>query len=143
MLPALPRSTGDGPVAGPPFIARMWLESTAAREKSSRSAARSSESSSSCRCCQTPASFQARSRRQQVIPRAEAQLLGQILPAAPGVQHLATIQTLTTWTPRITRDDRQQRLDARPQSVVDLPRSGSGLPRLDWLAPPSASINEN
>ncbi|MDQ0605181.1 hypothetical protein QF037_009526 [Streptomyces canus] len=68
LLPALPRSTGDGPVAGPPFIARMWLESTAAREKSSRSAARSSESSSSCRRCQTPASFQSRSRRQQVIP---------------------------------------------------------------------------
>lgn len=39
-------------------------------------------------------------------------------PADPGVQHetgsrtaLATIQTPTTWTPRITRDDRQQPLD--------------------------------
>ncbi|GAA3774220.1 hypothetical protein GCM10022403_006520 [Streptomyces coacervatus] len=58
-------------------------------------------------------------------------------------QHPATIQTLTTRTPRITRDDRQQRLDPRPQLVVDLPGPGSGLPRLDWLAPPSAGINEN
>lgn len=61
-------ATGDGPVAGLPFIARMWLESTAAWEKSSGSAARSSESSSSCRRCQTPASFQSRSRRRQVVP---------------------------------------------------------------------------
>jgi hypothetical protein len=45
-------------------------------------------------------------------------------------QHLATIQTLTTRTPRIARDDRQQRLDARPQLVVDLPRPDGSLPRL-------------
>lgn len=83
-------------------------------------------------------------------PRAEAQLLGQKLPADPGVeneqdpaQHLATIEPLTNRTSRFTQDDRQQRLNARPQLVVDLPRPGSGLPRLDWLAPPSASINEN
>ncbi|WP_374103346.1 hypothetical protein [Streptomyces sp. MK37H] len=55
-------------MAGPPFIARMWLESTAAREKSSRSAARSSESSSSCRRCQTPASFQSRSLPADLSP---------------------------------------------------------------------------
>ncbi len=47
LLPALPRSTGEGPVAGPPFVARMWLKSTVRREKSSRSSGRSSESSSS------------------------------------------------------------------------------------------------
>lgn len=67
LLPALPRSTGHGLVAVPPLITRMWLESTA-REKSSRSAARSSDSSSSCRRCRNPALFQSCSRRPQVIP---------------------------------------------------------------------------
>ena len=38
---------------------------------------------------------------------------------------------------------RQQRLDARPQSVVDLPRLGASLPRPGWLASPSAAIGEN
>ena len=64
----LPRSTGDGPVAGPPFVARRWLESTAARERSSTPAPRSSAGSSSCGRCHTPASFQSRSRLQQVMP---------------------------------------------------------------------------
>ena len=68
LLPVLPRSTGDGPVAGPPFMARRWLESTAAREKSSNPAPRSSASNSSWSRCQTAASFQSRSRLQQVIP---------------------------------------------------------------------------
>jgi len=68
LLPVLPRSTGDGPVAGPPFIARRCEESTAAREKSSSPAPRSSASSTSCSRCQTPAWFQSRNLRQQVIP---------------------------------------------------------------------------
>lgn len=55
------RGPGDGPVAHPPFIARMWLESTAARGPQLGG-------SSSCRRCQTPAAFQPRSRRRQVIP---------------------------------------------------------------------------
>jgi hypothetical protein len=49
-------------------------------------------------------------------------------------QHLATIQPLTARMSEIARDDRQQRLDARPQSVVDLPRLGASLPRPGWLA---------
>jgi hypothetical protein len=52
-------------VAGPPFIARRWLESTAARVKSSSPAPRSSANSSPCSRCRTPASFQSRSLRQQ------------------------------------------------------------------------------
>lgn len=45
---------GDGPVFAPPFIARRWEPLTAARVKSSRSAARNLVSSSSCRACHTP-----------------------------------------------------------------------------------------
>lgn len=52
----------------PPFSALTWLESTTALDQSRRAAAFSSASSTSCSCCQTPASFQSRSRRQHVIP---------------------------------------------------------------------------
>ena len=53
---------------GPPFIARTCEPSITALEKSSAPAACSSASSDSCSRCQTPASCQSRSRRQQVIP---------------------------------------------------------------------------
>ncbi|SEE31245.1 hypothetical protein SAMN04490357_7632 [Streptomyces misionensis] len=66
--PAHPRSTGDGPVWSPFFNALTWPESTTALDQSSRAAAFSSASSTSCSCCQTPASFQSRSRHQHVIP---------------------------------------------------------------------------
>ncbi len=52
----------------PPFSALTWLESTTALDQSRRAAAFSSASSTSCSRCQTPASFQSRSRRQHVIP---------------------------------------------------------------------------
>lgn len=52
----------------PPFSALTWEESTTHRDQSSRAAALSSANSTSCSCCQTPASFQSRSRRQQVMP---------------------------------------------------------------------------
>lgn len=52
----------------PPFSALTWLESTTARDQSSRAAAFSSASNTSCSCCQTPASLQSRSRRQHVMP---------------------------------------------------------------------------
>ena len=61
----LPRSPGWS-AGRRPLPACDWSRPPPA--PSSRFAARSSESSSSCRCCQTPASFQSRSRRQQVIP---------------------------------------------------------------------------
>src|ERR1700733_5980770 len=48
----------------------------AEREKSSGSAARSSDGSSSCSFFQTPASFQSRSRLQQVIPEPEPSSYG-------------------------------------------------------------------
>ena len=89
------------------------------------------------------------SRLRQVIPEPKPGSCGK-LSANPRVeheqnpaQHLATIQPLTARMSGIARDDRQQRLDARPQSVVDLPRLGASLPRPGWLASPSAAIGEN
>jgi hypothetical protein len=52
----------------PPFNALTWDESTTQRDQSSREAAFSSASRTSCSRCQTPASFQSRNRRQQVMP---------------------------------------------------------------------------
>lgn len=51
-----------------PFRALTWEESTTQRDQASRAAAFSSASRTSCNRCQTPASFQSRSRRQHVIP---------------------------------------------------------------------------
>lgn len=56
-----------GARAQPPFDARTCEESTTALDRSSRAAAFSSASRTSCRRCHTPASFQNRSR-QHVIP---------------------------------------------------------------------------
>lgn len=53
---------------GPPLSARMWEPSITARDMSSWSAARSLPRSTSCSRCQTPASFQSRNLRQQVMP---------------------------------------------------------------------------
>lgn len=58
--------------------------------------------------------------------------------AASGPEHeqdLATIEPLTARMAGIAWDGREQRLDARPQFVVNLPRLRSALPRLGWLAP--------
>ena len=52
-----------------PFFACTWLESAIARDHSISPAACSSASSSSCSRCHTPASCQARNRRQHVIPQ--------------------------------------------------------------------------
>lgn len=48
LLPNFRRSTGDGPVAAPPFFARMWEPSTHARDQSSSPAAFSFASSIWC-----------------------------------------------------------------------------------------------
>lgn len=53
---------------GPPFTALIDEESTAARDQSNAPAACNFASSRSCNRGQTPASFQSRSRRQQVMP---------------------------------------------------------------------------
>jgi hypothetical protein len=53
---------------GPPFMARRCDPSITALDQSNAPAAFSSASNDSCNRCQTPASFQSRSRRQQVIP---------------------------------------------------------------------------
>ncbi len=125
LLPALPRSTGDGPVAGPPFIARMGLESTAAREKSSKACSpptrRAADRAGAAR--PWPRSSPSRSP----VPGAE-------LPADPGVQHeqdpaqhLAAIQTLTTRTSRTSVAGRLGSRDSDDcglglQGAVRLPR---------------------
>src|SRR5690606_25400 len=53
---------------GPPLCARTWVLSITALDQSSFWAACSSESSSSCSRCQTPAACHSASLRQQVIP---------------------------------------------------------------------------
>ena len=63
-VPAHRGRTGDRPALHRTDVAGVDRRAGEVRQ----SAARCSESSSSCRCCQTPASFQCRSRRQQVIP---------------------------------------------------------------------------
>jgi hypothetical protein len=57
-----------GTRVAPPFSALTWEESTTQRDQSSREAAFSSASRTSWSRCQTPASFQSRRRRQQVMP---------------------------------------------------------------------------
>lgn len=52
----------------PPFSALTCEESTTQRDQSSREAALSSASSTSCKRCQTPASFQSCNLRQHVMP---------------------------------------------------------------------------
>jgi hypothetical protein len=65
-------------------------------------------------------------------PRAIAQLLWQSLPADPGGQHeqdavqaAPVVQALAAWPAMAPIDDRQQRLDAVPQLVIDF-RSSTG-----------------
>jgi hypothetical protein len=57
-----------GACLGAPPLARTCELSTTARDQSSAPASCSSSRSTWCRRSQTPASFQSRSRRQQVIP---------------------------------------------------------------------------
>ena len=65
---------------------RMEEESTMTRDQSIRSAARNCANSSSCSRFQTPASCQARSRRQQLIPEPHPISWGQA-PGNTGPQH--------------------------------------------------------
>ena len=57
-----------GTAFGPRRAARTWEESITARDQSSCFAARNRASSTTCSLPQTPASFQAASRRQHVMP---------------------------------------------------------------------------
>lgn len=59
---------GIGARLGPPFTARREALSITARDQSSWSAPCKRASNTSCRCCHTPAAFQSRKRRQQVMP---------------------------------------------------------------------------
>jgi hypothetical protein len=62
--------------AVPPFRALTWEDSTTQRDRSSREAAFSSATSSWCSCCHTPASFQSRNLRQQVMPEPKPSSFG-------------------------------------------------------------------
>lgn len=76
-----------GPEMVPPSRTRTWEPSTAHRSRSSAPAARNWARSSSCTAGQTPASVQARSRRQHVTPSNTQQVLGQMVPADAGLEH--------------------------------------------------------
>lgn len=72
---------------GSPFNARMWEPSTAAREKSRVFVLRSLARRTVWSWGNTPASDHSARRRQQVMPRPEAEFLRQVFPGNPGVQH--------------------------------------------------------
>ena len=71
------------PGLGAPFLAWIWLESATARDQSSSPPACSSANSNSCSLPQTPASCQACSLRQQVIPDPNPSCCGRCSQANP------------------------------------------------------------
>lgn len=118
-----------GAAFGPRRAARTWEESITARDQSSCFAARSLASSTTWSRSQTPASFQAASRLPARHARTEAQLLRQVLPLDPGMQHeQGAAQGLAVRNSRpaghqLRRRNRQQRLDQQPQFIRDDPRT--------------------
>lgn len=68
---------------GAPFNARMWEQSTAAREKSRAFAPRSSARRTSCSRGHTPASVHSARRRQQVMPEPKPSSCGRCSQAIP------------------------------------------------------------
>ncbi len=74
---------GRGADVIPPLSARMCEPSTAQSSRSSRSARRNSLSRTACRCGQTPASVQSRSRRQAVTPEQPTLCAGTSRQATP------------------------------------------------------------
>lgn len=116
-----------GSAFGPRRAARTWEESITARDQSSFFADRSFFSSSTCSWSPPrPRSTRAR-RRQQVMPEPEAQLLRQVLPLDPGVQHEQDpAQRLPVRHPRPTLDQLRAMLGAataRPAPTVHPTRS--------------------
>jgi len=67
----------------PPVTALSIALSTSARDQSMRSAACNLESGSRCKSCQTPACYQSRSRRQQVMPQPQPISRGRSSQAMP------------------------------------------------------------
>jgi hypothetical protein len=121
---------------GPPLSARIWDPSITDLDQSSAPAAGNSASNDSCSCCQTPASFPLRNRRQQVIPDPNPSSCGRNSQRNPRrehkqdpTQHLAIVQSPPTGMVGSTRHDRQQRLNPRPQLVRDDPGRLLTLPR--------------
>ena len=132
LLPVLPRSTGLRPVLGP----LLTPECESRRPPPGRSPGRS-------HCGAWPGGTHAAAatrRPRSTQPgaghtRTEAEFLRQMFPGDPGVQHekdaLEHQPVRMPLAPRVpgpTLDLGQQRLDHRPQLVIDLPRLRSSHP---------------
>lgn len=76
-----------GAALGPRRAARTWEESIAARDQSSWFFDRTSFSSMTCSRSQTPASFQAASRRRQTVPEPNPNLWGRYSHWMPVCRH--------------------------------------------------------
>ena len=83
MLPGLPRSVGFGPVAAPPALAGTLAASSEHRLQSIAPASPEPVEQDVVDACQTPASCQSRSRRQQVMPEPQPISRGSISHGMP------------------------------------------------------------
>ena len=116
---------------GAPFFARIWLESTTARDHSISPAARSLDRSSTCSRSQTPARCHSSSRRQQVTPEPKPSSAADATRRSPcatqtgSLQRLAVGQPLSTRIPKPPLLPRKQRFHQLPQLVGDDPRRDS------------------
>lgn len=115
-----------------PFFAGTLEASNAARSQSIGQRRPSSSSNTRCSLRHTPASFQSRSRRQQVFRRRSPFPAGASPKgSAPeheqdAREHLAVIQQRSP-APRLAPPTREQRLDPPPQSVPDQFRRHASL----------------
>ena len=116
---------------GSPFNARIWEPSTAAREKSRAFALRSSARRTSWSRGHAPASVHSARRRQQVLPEPKPSSCGRCSQAIPvqdeqdALEHQPVRMPLASRMPDPTLHLGQQRLDQRPQLVINVP----------WLRP--------
>lgn len=118
MLGARPTPADRAPTgSGPPLSARMWEPSITALDMSSRSAARSSAGSTSCRRCRTRHCSSAAACASRSCPsrKLDGQPLAPDARVADGqdaAQHLAVLPSLPAGVPEPALPDRQQRLDS-------------------------------
>lgn len=123
-----------GPASGPRRAARTWEETITVRDRSSRLAARSLANNTSWSRSQTPASFQAASRRKHVMPEPKSVPCGRNLHWIPGVQHEQ--DPAQRWAVRHSRPTghqfrcriRQKPPDQRPRFVRGDPRTRLSFP---------------
>ncbi len=115
-----------GACLGTPPFARTCELSTTARDQSSSPASCSSSNSTWCRRSQTPAPFQSRRRRQQVIPDPQPISWGKSSHGIPVFRtNRMPVRTRRSGTrlrpgyPIPTLNTRQQRLDTSPQPITN------------------------